>query len=73
MDLAGLPWWSVYDRERADLIALQIPWDTSSRYYRVIEHTHDLATSAIGLVAVSFVPGVRTDLSAYLFGDILAV
>ncbi|TKA95603.1 hypothetical protein FAZ78_15980 [Cereibacter changlensis] len=28
---------------------------------------------AFGLVAVSFVPGVRTDLSAYLFGDILAV
>lgn len=28
---------------------------------------------AIGLVAVSFMPGVRTDLSAYLFGDILSV
>lgn len=28
---------------------------------------------AFGLVAVSFVPGVRLDLSAYLFGDILAV
>jgi zinc transport system permease protein len=28
---------------------------------------------ALGLVAISFVPGVRTDLSAYLFGDILAV
>ncbi len=28
---------------------------------------------AFGLVAISFVPGVRTDLSAYLFGDILAV
>lgn len=28
---------------------------------------------AIGLVAVSFVPDARTDLSAYLFGDILAV
>ncbi len=28
---------------------------------------------AIGLVAVSFVPGARTDLQAYLFGDILAV
>jgi zinc transport system permease protein len=28
---------------------------------------------AIGLVAVSFVPGARSDLSAYLFGDILAV
>jgi zinc transport system permease protein len=28
---------------------------------------------AVGLVAISFVPGVRTDLSAYLFGDILAV
>ena len=28
---------------------------------------------ALGLVAVSFVPGARTDLSAYLFGDILAV
>jgi zinc transport system permease protein len=28
---------------------------------------------ALGLVAVSFVHGVRTDLSAYLFGDILAV
>lgn len=28
---------------------------------------------AFGLVAVSFVPGARTDLSAWLFGDILAV
>ncbi len=28
---------------------------------------------AFGLVAISFVPQVRTDLSAYLFGDILAV
>ena len=28
---------------------------------------------AIGLVAVSFVPDARTDLSAWLFGDILAV
>ncbi len=28
---------------------------------------------ALGLVAVSFVPSVRTDLSAYLFGDILIV
>ncbi|WP_159963612.1 metal ABC transporter permease [Profundibacterium mesophilum] len=28
---------------------------------------------AIGLVAVSFVSGVRVDLSAYLFGDILSV
>lgn len=34
-----------------------------------------LAHSALatGLVAVSFLPGVRVDLSAYLFGDILAV
>ena len=31
------------------------------------------ASLAFGLVAVSFVPGVRTDLSAWLFGDILAV
>ena len=28
---------------------------------------------AFGLVAISFFPAVRTDLSAYLFGDILAV
>ena len=28
---------------------------------------------ALGLVAVSFVPGARVDLQAYLFGDILAV
>lgn len=28
---------------------------------------------AFGLVAVSFLPGVRSDLSAYLFGDVLAV
>jgi zinc transport system permease protein len=28
---------------------------------------------AFGLVAISFVPGVRNDLSSYLFGDILAV
>lgn len=31
------------------------------------------AALAIGLVAISFVPAVRVDLSAYLFGDILAV
>lgn len=28
---------------------------------------------AVGLVAISFVPAARSDLSAYLFGDILAV
>ena len=28
---------------------------------------------AFGLVAVSFIPGIRLDLDAYLFGDILAV
>jgi zinc transport system permease protein len=28
---------------------------------------------ALGLVAITFIPGVRIDLSAYLFGDILAV
>jgi len=31
------------------------------------------AALAVGLVAVSFLPSVRVDLSAYLFGDILAV
>lgn len=31
------------------------------------------AALAVGLVAVSFVEGVRVDLSAFLFGDILAV
>ena len=31
------------------------------------------AALAIGLVAISFVSGVRVDLQAYLFGDILAV
>lgn len=31
------------------------------------------AALAFGLVAVSFLPGVRVDLSAFLFGDILAV
>jgi zinc transport system permease protein len=31
------------------------------------------AALASGLVAVSFIPSVRVDLSAYLFGDILAV
>lgn len=31
------------------------------------------AALAVGLVAVSFVPGARGDLSAWLFGDILAV
>ena len=31
------------------------------------------AALAVGMVAVSFVPGVRVDLMAYLFGDILAV
>ncbi|MEO1864689.1 MAG: metal ABC transporter permease, partial [Pseudomonadota bacterium] len=28
---------------------------------------------ALGLVAITFIPGVRVDLSAYLFGDILAI
>ena len=31
------------------------------------------AALAFGLVAISFVPGVRADLASYLFGDILAV
>lgn len=31
------------------------------------------AALAVGLVAVSFIPSVRVDLSSYLFGDILAV
>ncbi|HCQ64557.1 MAG TPA: hypothetical protein DIU07_04970 [Rhodobacteraceae bacterium] len=31
------------------------------------------AALALGLVVISFVPGVRVDLSAFLFGDILAV
>ena len=31
------------------------------------------AALAFGLVAISYVPGVRADLSSYLFGDILAV
>lgn len=31
------------------------------------------AALALGLVAISFVPSVRVDLSAFLFGDILAV
>ncbi|NUB44631.1 metal ABC transporter permease [Fertoebacter nigrum] len=31
------------------------------------------AALALGLVAISFVPGARVDLQAYLFGDILAV
>ncbi|MCE8469875.1 metal ABC transporter permease, partial [Rhodovulum sulfidophilum] len=31
------------------------------------------AALAVGLVSVSFLSGVRVDLSAYLFGDILAV
>ena len=35
----------------------------------VISH----AALALGMVAISFVPGARTDLSAWLFGDILAV
>ena len=35
----------------------------------VLSHT----ALALGLVAISFVPGVRVDLSAFLFGDILAV
>ena len=28
---------------------------------------------ALGLVAITFIPGMRVDLTAYLFGDILAV
>ncbi|WP_102226323.1 iron chelate uptake ABC transporter family permease subunit [Acidimangrovimonas sediminis] len=35
----------------------------------VLAHT----ALALGLVAISFVPGVRVDLQSYLFGDILAV
>ena len=47
----------------------------SSRGYATDTLLGVLAHSALasGLVAVSFLPGVRVDLMAYLFGDILAV
>ncbi len=47
----------------------------SSREYAMDTLLGVLAHSslAFGLVAVSFLPGVRIDLNAYLFGDILAV
>jgi zinc transport system permease protein len=47
----------------------------SGRGYAVDTILGVLAHSAlaVGLVAVSLLPGVRVDLSAYLFGDILAV
>ena len=44
-------------------------------YTRWIRYLGVLAHSALafGLVAVSFLSGIRIDLMAYLFGDILAV
>ena len=50
--IEGVPWDVGYALERGDLIALQTPWDTASRYWRVIEHEYDFATATIGLVAV---------------------
>lgn len=50
----------------ADLIGRGIAADTA---LGVLAHS----ALAFGLVAVSFLPGVRVDLSVYLFGDILLV
>lgn len=52
VDLDGVPWDVGYALERGDMIALQTPWDTASRYWRVLEHEYDFATATIGLVAL---------------------
>jgi zinc transport system permease protein len=49
--------------------ALAARGQTADAALGVLSH----AALALGLVAVSLLPGVRTDLSALLFGDILAV
>ena len=56
------------------LMALTVSF-FSERGYAMDTLLGVLAHSALafGLVAVSFVPGIRIDLMAYLFGDILAV
>lgn len=48
----GLPWDVGYALERGDLVYLQTPWDTASRYWRVLEHEYDFATAAVGIVAL---------------------
>ncbi len=55
-------------------MALSVSWLVAQGYAMdatlgVLSHS----ALAAGLVAISFVPGVRVDLSAFLFGDILAV
>jgi len=60
------------------LVAVSMAWivtHLSGRGYAMDTLLGVLAHSslAIGLVIVSFLPGVRIDLMAYLFGDILAV
>lgn len=55
-------------------MALAVSWLTTRGHAMdatlgVLSHS----ALALGLVAISFVPGVRVDLSAFLFGDILAV
>ncbi|HHS94099.1 MAG TPA: hypothetical protein ENK63_01980 [Rhodobacterales bacterium] len=58
----------------AAAMALAVSW-LSTRGHAMDSTLGVLSHSALalGLVAISFVPGVRVDLSAFLFGDILAV
>ncbi|MCI2397818.1 metal ABC transporter permease [Aliiroseovarius subalbicans] len=58
----------------AAAMALAVSW-LSTRGHAMDATLGVLSHSALalGLVAISFVPGVRVDLSAFLFGDILAV
>lgn len=54
-------------------MALFINWRNSSHSVDTALGVAAHSALAIGLVAVSFLDGVRIDLSAFLFGDILAV
>lgn len=58
----------------AAAMALAVSW-LSTRGHAMDATLGVLSHSALalGLVAISFVPGVRVDLTAFLFGDILAV
>ncbi|MCV6592043.1 MAG: metal ABC transporter permease [Silicimonas sp.] len=55
------------------LMALFISWRNSTHSVDTTLGVAAHGTLALGLVAVSFIEGVRIDIEAFLFGDILAV
>jgi hypothetical protein len=51
-EISGLPWWRVYQLERGDIVLVTPSWVGAQIALRVVEHSHELATSDLGLVAV---------------------